>query len=70
MYDNYTMADFYKDQRIELHPATDLWMAGARYGTVVKVGRTRVHVQLDRAKGVKKIALGLLRPVLDGHYGI
>lgn len=33
--------------RIELHPATDLWMRGARYGTVVKVGRKWVHVKLD-----------------------
>jgi hypothetical protein len=62
-YDSYTLGDFHPDQRIELHPATDLWMAGARYGDVVKVGSKYVHVQLDRVKGVKKIAIGLLRPV-------
>lgn len=68
MYDYYTIADFYKDQRIEMHPATDLWMMGARYGTVTKVGRTRVYVQLDKVKGIKRVALGCLRPMLDGRY--
>lgn len=36
--------------RVELHPATDLWMRGARYGTVVRPSTTpkdRVHVTLD-----------------------
>lgn len=36
--------------RVELHPATDLWMRGARYGVVVRMSLTpkdRVHVRLD-----------------------
>lgn len=34
--------------RVQLHPGTDLWMRGARFGTVVKVGRNkRVQVLLD-----------------------
>jgi hypothetical protein len=36
--------------RVELHPATDLWMRGARYGTVVGIvptPRDRVRVVLD-----------------------
>lgn len=40
--------------RVELHPGTDLWMRGARYGTVVRVSATpadRVHVELDRLPG-------------------
>jgi hypothetical protein len=28
------LAEFEADQRIELHPATDLWMQGWRFGTV------------------------------------
>lgn len=34
-------------ERVQLHPATDLWMRGARYGSVVKIGRLLVSVRLD-----------------------
>ena len=40
--------------RVEIHPGTDYWMRGARYGTVVRVSLTpkdRVHVQLDKVAG-------------------
>ena len=34
--------------RVQLHPDTDLWMAGARYGSVVSLsGRGKVGVQVD-----------------------
>lgn len=33
--------------RVQMHPATDLWMRGARYGDVVKVGRKYLVVKLD-----------------------
>lgn len=33
--------------RVQLHPATDLWAMGARYGDVVRVTGQRVHVRLD-----------------------
>lgn len=36
--------------RVEIHPGTDLWMRGARYGTVVGCAPTpkdRVRVKLD-----------------------
>lgn len=42
----YTVGD-----RVELHPGTDLWMQGARYGTVIGTRSTsadRVRVQLDK----------------------
>ena len=41
----YTIGD-----RVELHPATDLWMMGARFGEVVGTSLTpndRVRVKLD-----------------------
>lgn len=57
------IGDFADGMRVELHPATDLWMSGARYGSVVKVGRTKVHVQLDRIGRVRKISPDLLRAV-------
>lgn len=40
--------------RVEIHPASDWWMRGARYGTVVRTSLTpkdRVHVRLDRVSG-------------------
>ena len=42
--------------RVELHPGTDLWMRGARYGTVVGASLTpddRVHVEMDKLPGRK-----------------
>lgn len=40
--------------RVELHPGTDLWMRGARFGEVVRVSLTpvdRVRVTLDKLPG-------------------
>ena len=37
--------------RVELHPANDLWTRGARFGVVVRTSLTpkdRVHVKLDK----------------------
>ena len=42
----YTVGD-----RVELHPGTDLWMRGARFGVVVGLSVTpkdRVKVKLDK----------------------
>jgi hypothetical protein len=42
--------------RVELSPATDLWMQGARYGTVIGTSLTpvdRVKVELDKLPGQK-----------------
>jgi hypothetical protein len=39
---------FAPGQRVEMHPATDWWMRGARYGTVQRQARTgTVTVKLD-----------------------
>ena len=46
----YTVGD-----RVEIHPGTDLWMRGARYGVVVRTSLTpkdRVHVKLDKVRGI------------------
>jgi len=40
--------------RVELHPGSDLWMRGAKFGTVVGASLThydRVRVRLDRIPG-------------------
>lgn len=40
--------------RVESHPATDAWIMGDRYGTVVKIGAAYVHVKMDRSRRVRK----------------
>ena len=42
--------------RVELHPATDRWMRGDRFGVVTKVGRRYVHVALDRSGETRPFA--------------
>lgn len=42
--------------RVELHPATDRWMRGDRFGEVVRTdARHRVHVKMDRSGQVAKL---------------
>ena len=47
-----TLEEMVKGCRVEVHPGTDLWMMGARYGTVVGVAKIRgkemLRVQMDR----------------------
>ena len=50
-----------KGDRVELHPATDAWMRGDRFGEVTTVGRTLVHVQMDRS--------GKVRPMYPENVG-
>lgn len=64
MSDFETLADLpagMKDRRVELHPATDAWMRGDRYGIVASVGRKYVHVKMDRS--------GRTLPVLPRNIG-
>jgi hypothetical protein len=32
-----------------MHPATDAFMMGDRYGDVVKIGKSKIHVKMDRS---------------------
>jgi hypothetical protein len=68
----YTITDFKVNDRVELHPATDLWMRGARFGTVTKVGRKWLHVKLDTTGAVTNLAphniMTLITPDPD-RYG-
>ena len=41
--------------RVQLHPATDAWMRGDRYGEVVKIGRDKIHVKLDKSGRTLKL---------------
>lgn len=50
-----TLEEMVRGQRVRLHPATDLWMRGARYGTVVGCahhqGKDMLMVGLDGREG-------------------
>jgi hypothetical protein len=59
----YTLENFAIGDRVELHPATNLWFRGARYGTVRGIGRklVKVHVdKLDRVVGFPPASLRIL----------
>ena len=42
------LEQFTVGDRVELHPATDRWMRGDRFGTVSKLGRRYVSSGLSR----------------------
>ena len=42
-------------KRVELHPATDAWMMGDRFGTVEAIGNRFVSVRMDRTGKLRKL---------------
>lgn len=50
-------------ERVQLHPATDAWMRGDRYGTIVRVTRTRIHVHMDRSGRTLRVVPANVLPV-------
>lgn len=54
---------FLVGQRVQMHPATDAFMMGDRYGDVVKIGREKVHVIMDRSRKIRKVSPRNLEPV-------
>ena len=49
-------------KRVELHPGTDLWMRGARYGTVLNVTSKGLYrVKLDKWPKVITVPQNLLK---------
>lgn len=55
MHFDFTIRDFKVGERVELHPATDRWMRGDRYGTIEKIGRRHFYVRMDRSGHLAKI---------------
>jgi hypothetical protein len=52
---NLLLSDYNIGDRVELHPATDAWMAGDRFGTVEKIGRFYLHIKMDRSGRVRRV---------------
>lgn len=42
-------------QRVELHPGTDAWAMGDRFGDIVKVGKRRLWIKMDRSGKIRKM---------------
>ena len=57
-----SVSDFKVGDRVELHPGCDLWIRGAQYGRVEKIGRDLVHVRMDhpQVRGLVKAKPDLL----------
>lgn len=60
-----TIDDFETGQRVQLHPATDAWMSGDRYGTVEGAGRggKTLKIRMDRSGKVRQMRPDNLMPV-------
>jgi hypothetical protein len=55
----------YVGQRVEIHPGTDTWMRGDRYGEIVKLGHSWVSVRFDRSERVLQVAAVRLRALTE-----
>lgn len=42
--------------RVELHPATDAWASGDRFGTVERLGNGAAFVRMDRSGKVRRVS--------------
>lgn len=60
----FTAGDFEGGMRVELHPGTDRWMMGDRFGTVVHHTLTRVHVKMDVSGKTLRCVPQLLLPLM------
>jgi hypothetical protein len=48
-------SEFSQGDRVSMHPATDAWMMGDRYGDVVAVGRKVIRVRMDRSGRLRRV---------------
>jgi hypothetical protein len=62
---NTTPLGFRVGERVSMHPATDAFMMGDRYGEVSRIGKQFVHVRMDRSGGTRKVSPGNLEHVSD-----
>lgn len=60
----YDDKDYGIGDRVEIHPATDFWMSGIRYGVVTDFDGERVTVKMDKATSWKVVCMAnMLRKV-------
>ncbi len=56
MIQSYILQNFVPGDRVQLAPHHDLWMRGAKYGTVERIGRRAVHVRLDVTRRLARLS--------------
>ncbi len=61
----YDTTPFQPGQRVALHPATDAWMSGDRFGTVSSVRGRWLYVRMDKTDRVLRLIAGLVTHVND-----
>ena len=49
--------------RVQLHPATNAWIRGDRYGEVVKIGSKLISVKMDVSGRTLKLSLDNVRTI-------
>jgi hypothetical protein len=49
------IAECHVGDSVKIHPGTDAFMLGFRYGTIAKVGRKWVHVETSTIRGANII---------------
>lgn len=52
---NLFLSQYGVGDRVELAPHTDAWLAGDRYGEVIKIGRFYLHIKMDRSGKVRRM---------------
>lgn len=50
------MTKFHKDQYVRVHPATDLFMKGVTYATIVKIGRKWITLHHDLSDTTHRVS--------------
>ena len=62
------LSDYTVGDRVELAPHTDLWLRGARYGIVSKIGRKYLTVLLDRTGGFVRVLPRDIGSIVQHRY--
>jgi hypothetical protein len=57
-----TLDGFAIGQRVQMHPATNAWIRGDRYGEIIKL-TSKVHVKLDRSGRTLRCAPANVMPI-------
>lgn len=61
--DKYRIGD-----RVQLHPATDAWMSGDKYGTITRVGSRFYSVRMDKSGSILTVAEADIVEVVEKGY--
>lgn len=57
------MAEIEEGKRYQMHPVTDLFMFGDRYGEVASKGSKYVYVRMERSGRLRSVLPGNLLPI-------